>query len=375
MVAAKPDNEPSVSVGLYTDGEPRISQSGKFHLLHNLQIGHGFHWQKCMEAILPGTIKILDKPTEEGVTLVNTIAAEEYLRCVAISEMSATAPVEFLKAHAVIARSWLMGKLRGNTASQISGRVSRPGLLIDWEDTSSHSGFDVCSDDHCQRYQGLQPLTPHAEEALESTRGIVLVDGSGNIADARYSKCCGGTTELFSTCWQDEDHGYLRSFKDPYCDLSQMSGQERDDLLATMLRDYDRNPEPFGTWKTRISKKEIAENLRRNFGRDLGDVTAVSVSERGLSGRASMLSINGTKGNLRLGKELMIRRLLSSSHLYSSLFTLDDCEDYVSITGRGWGHGVGMCQIGAARMAGDGACFREILSFYYPSTTLNRLYQ
>lgn len=375
MVAVKPDNEPSVSVGLYTDGEPRISQSGKFHLLHNLQIGHGFHWQKCMEAILPGTIKILDKPTEEGVTLVNTIAAEEYLRCVAISEMSATAPVEFLKAHTVIARSWLMGKLRGKPASQISGRVNEPDLLIDWEDTSSHSGFDVCSDDHCQRYQGFQPLTPHAEEALESTRGIVLVDGNGNIADARYSKCCGGTTELFSTCWQDEDPDYLKSFKDPYCDLSQMDGKECNNLFATVLRDYDRNPEPFGTWKAEISKKDIADNLCRKFGRDIGEVTDVSVSRRGPSGRASLLSVNGTKGTIRLGKELMIRRLLSPSHLYSSLFTLADCGDDVSITGRGWGHGVGLCQIGAARMARDGAGFRDILSFYYPSTTLNQLYK
>lgn len=375
MDATKPDREPSVRVGLYTDGEPRISQSGELHLLHNLQIGHGFHWQKSMEAVLPGTIEILDRPTEEGVTLVNTLPAEEYLRCVAISEMSATAPVEFLKAHAVIARSWLMGKLRGHEVRKISGRVSTPEILIDWDDTSSHSGFDVCSDDHCQRYQGLQPLTPQAEEALESTRGIVLVDGDGNIVDARYSKCCGGTTELFSTCWQDDDPAYLKSFKDPHCDLSQMGAKERDELFATVLRDYDRNPEPFGKWEAKITKKRIADNMRRKFGRDIGDVTAVSVTCRGLSGRASVLSVSATKGTIRLGKELMIRRLLSDTHLYSSLFTLSDCGDSISIEGRGWGHGVGLCQIGAARMARDGAGFREILSFYYPSTILNQLYK
>lgn len=370
-----PDREPSVRVGLYTDGKPRISQSGKFHLLHNLQIGHGFHWQKNLEALLPGTIKILDKPTEEGVTLINTLPAEEYLGCVAISEMSAAAPVEFLKAHAVIARSWLMGKLKGQSTPLASGRINTPDLLVDWDDTSSHTGFDVCSDDHCQRYQGLQNLSPQAKDALDSTKGIVLVDTNGDIVDARYSKCCGGTTELFSTCWQDEDPDYLKSFKDPHCDLSQMDENERKELFETVLRDYDRNPEPFGTWKAEISKKDIADNLRRKFRRDIGNVTEISVSRRGPSGRAALLSVSGTKGNLELGKELMIRRLLSTSHLYSSLFTLADCGDHITVAGRGWGHGVGLCQIGAARMARDGAGFRDILSFYYPSTTLNQLYK
>lgn len=372
--------EPTIRVGVYTDGVPELTREGDVTILHNQLIGKGYHWQKRIESRLPGKVILPgsgDGWSADGIGLINELPPETYLRCVTGSEMNPQAPVEFLKAHAVIARSWLFHKLSAATAGGChgQGRVDTPNMLVDWDDTTTHCGFDVCSDDHCQRYQGLQDVPSSLVASLEQTRGMVLTDAEGRVADARYSKCCGGRTEDYSACWGNESPSYLRSHADEYCDLSEMPDPLRRHFFETVLKDYDRNEEPFGEWSAVISKQAVADNLHDKLGRDVGSVRGVRILERGMSGRAFMALVEGSESNLIVGKELLIRRLLAPTHLYSSLIELEDLGDDIRITGRGWGHGVGLCQIGAAHMALKGASCSEILDYYYPGTRLVQLYR
>lgn len=363
----KPDFLPKISVGIYTSGEPIISEDGEGLIrLDNMLIGKDFHWQRTISVLLPGEVFPItgESRSENGITLINRLPLETYLECVVGSEMNPDAPLEFLKAHAVISRSWALGKIIGSHPENDEGRMETADSLIGWDDTSSHSGFDVCSDDHCQRYQGIQPVSPQALKAIRSTTGEVIMDNDGTLVDARFSKCCGGRSEKFSTCWQDYEVKGLVSIEDPWCHPDKITPV----VLKAVLKNYDLSEASPLAWSVVITKEEIARNLNRKFGRDIGRIKRIEPIKRGESGRICLLRIIGSEGNLTLGKELWIRRLLSPTHLYSSWFDIEDNGDYIRLTGRGWGHGVGLCQIGAARMAIEGADYHRILSFYYPDT-------
>ncbi len=359
-----------ISVGIYTAGDPVLSPAGDgLTRLENMLIGKDFHWQQPLSVLLPGEVLPFrsNSPDDDGITLINRLPLETYLECVVGSEMNPEAPLEFLKAHAVISRSWALGKILGNHPEDNAGRIDTPDTLIGWDDTASHTSFDVCSDDHCQRYQGIQPISPQALEAIRSTAGEVLLNPDGSLLDARFSKCCGGHTERFSTCWQDYEVTGLDSIDDPWCAPEKVTSE----VLRSVVKDYDLSAAKATGWREVISKADIEGNLRQKFGRSVGTIKTIEAIKRGASGRISLLRIEGSEGALTLGKELWIRRLLSPTHLYSSWFEIEDKGEYLILRGRGWGHGVGLCQIGAARMALDGAPYPRILSFYYPATHLS----
>lgn len=360
-----------IKIGIITDGSPRLEECGGKTILHNMLIGKDFHWQQTIEAILPGRIELSADPE---CMLINIIPIETYLECVVGSEMNPHAPDEFLKAHAIISRSWAVGKVLGVHTDTSGGKRDAPDELIGWDDTSDHdvvsSGFHVCSDDHCQRYQGIQPVSEQALRAIRSTSGMVLADSRGDIVDARFSKCCGGRSELFSTCWQNVDPPCLESVECGWCDLSALTESDRRRLLSGILKDYDISSGGGYRWRAEVSYADIRSRLNTKFGRDIGEVTGIKVLRRGLSGRASLMEVTGVQRRLTIGKELMIRRLLSSSHLYSSAFEVEEVKDGVVLHGRGWGHGVGLCQIGAANMALHGRSCEEILQYYYPGSRI-----
>lgn len=359
----------TITVGIPTAGEPQLEPQGDKTLLRNMLIGRSFHWQRPLPALLPGEVM---RGSDPVFGVLNRVSLETYLECVVGSEMNPGAPVEFLKAHAVISRSWAVGKVLGMHPAGCEGKTDSPGLLVDWADTADHRGFDVCSDDHCQRYQGVQPVPAAVLGALRSTAGEVLADSGGALVDARFSKSCGGRTELFSTCWQDTAMPCLESVDDPWCDLSDLSDNERGELLRAIMKDYDV-ASPWGAWSVLVSRDEVRGRLRSRFGRDVGTVTSLVPLRRGPSGRISLLRIVGSEGTLDLGKELAIRRLLSPTHLYSSAFDITDTDGGFELTGCGWGHGVGLCQVGAARMAAAGRGYREILSHYYPGSSVRHV--
>lgn len=365
------DREPTLRVGIPFRGEAPTPLGEGGWLLSSSDIGRGFHWKRGIRIVLPGDITT---DRERGI-IINSVPVEKYLECVVGSEMNPEAPIEFLKAHAIVSRSWALHK---TLHQQENGLPDSP--LESWEDTADHSGegFDVCNDDHCQRYQGLQPLSDAAREAIGATRGRALLDSDGNLADARFSKCCGGKTEIFSTCWQEKDFPYLVSQEDPWCDLSRIYPEERTHLLSTILKPYDldRTPEEYvwDEWEAEISAETLRERVLATYGRDLGTIIRIEDSRRGPSGRIRNLRIIGENGELTVGKELPIRRLLSPDCLMSSNFTATTEDGKIRLRGRGWGHGVGLCQIGAAAMAHEGASCEEILQFYYPATKLKRLY-
>ncbi|MDE6670312.1 MAG: SpoIID/LytB domain-containing protein [Muribaculaceae bacterium] len=375
-----------IKVGIKTDGSPVLEHYTDYTLVKNMLIGDGFHWQRSLEVCLPGEVSLYKSSeqseiigsdateADRNITLINRLPLETYLECVVGSEMNPSASIEFLKAHAVISRSWALGKVLGAHPCNDSGYKNTSDCLIGWDDTAGHHGFDVCSDDHCQRYQGLQPITPIALQAIRDTAGEVLTVADGSLVDARFSKCCGGRTEVFSTCWQSRSVSCLESFDDPWCDLSGLSADRRRKLLSSILKDYDLVTEGYGyRWQNEISKTTVRENLWRRFGRDVGEILRLESLHRGPSGRIDLLRIHGTRGTLDLGKELWIRRLLSSSHLYSSAVDIEDLGSAFRLTGRGWGHGVGLCQIGAANMAVHGYNYRNILSFYYPGAVITSI--
>ena len=335
---------------------------------------------------------------EDGqLTAVNHLPVEDYLLSVIASEMSAEAPLELLKAHAVISRSWVLRMKQGLSSSE--GGTLRADLPWErdyekWYGGGSHRFYDVCADDHCQRYQGLTRLRGTAMEkarlAVSQTAGQVLVypakrpDGEKEICDTRFYKCCGGHTELFSTCWEEEDKPYLASVEDPYC------AQATPEILAQVLNDYDVATRDWYQWEERYSREEISRLIAQKSGYTIGTLQYIKPLETGPSGRHKRIALCGDQRSLIVGKELEIRRLLSLSHLKSSAFevTYEDADgkpvelkideegnlqtdwSRLVLRGKGWGHGVGLCQIGAAVMASRGFDYKQILAFYYPGSRL-----
>lgn len=310
-------------------------------VLHDVVIGIDFHWQQKRDLSFAGALKFIVEG--DKITAVNIVGMEDYLLSVISSEMKSSASVELLKAHAVISRSWVLARVEERQA----------GL------PSPHKSYDVCADDHCQRYQGFaMAVGDDVRKAIDQSWGQVL-RYDGQICDTRYSKCCGGRTEIFSTCWEDKDYPYLKSVEDPFCNC------ENSEILSQVLNDYDTQTVDFHDWTVRYTKKELSDLVRRRSGIDFGDIISMEPVEIGPSGRIKYLRINGTLRSEIIGKELNIRRALSESHLKSSAFVIrEEAEEFV-LEGKGWGHGVGLCQIGAAVMAAEGYDYRQILEHYY----------
>ena len=340
--------------------------------LHDVTIGVNFHWERKETQVFSGTLRLVVEA--DKIVAINELPVERYLTSVISSEMSASASKEFLKAHAVISRSWLLAQMEkrkqlDNGGGAFFSFVKKDDELIRWYDREDHTIFDVCADDHCQRYQGItKQSTPAAEQAISETRGQILAYGD-EICDARFSKCCGGETEEFQYCWEDTPKPYLVSFHDPYCNTSHKN------ILSQVLNDYDQETIDFYRWTVEYTQEELSELINRKLKDDFGTITDLIPVERGKSGRIWKLKIVGTKKTFSIGKELEIRRALSETHLLSSAFDVEKQGDRFILHGKGWGHGVGLCQIGAAVMGEQGKTYDEILLFYYRNAEIKHLYE
>ncbi|MBP5210835.1 MAG: SpoIID/LytB domain-containing protein [Bacteroidales bacterium] len=338
-----------------------------FFTLKDVTIGIDFHWQMDENQSFKGALKLFVK---KGILIaVNIIGIEDYLTSVISSEMSATAPFEFLKAHAVISRSWVIRQLeRKIEAGRGEGMKDTPEELVRWQESEDHIYFDVCADDHCQRYQGItKAFTPEVRKAVESTWGEVITY-DGKVCDARFSKCCGGQTEEFSACWENIDVPYLKSVKDPFC------GEATEEVLKKVLPSFDQKTTDYLDWEVSYTADEISKLVAKRTGTDFGTILDLIPLDRGASGRIYRLKIVGTKRTRIIGKELEIRKTLSKSHLNSSAFEVEKLFDGFRLKGKGWGHGVGLCQIGAAVMGEKGYSYDAILKHYYKGVTIQRLY-
>lgn len=364
--------------------------------LHDVTIGIGFHWERKEEQTFSGQLKFI---VENGlVRAINILPVEDYLTSVISSEMKPTATKEFLKAHAVISRSWVLAQLRSPYHKADAPKpITNDHILnriIKWYDHDQHTLFDVCADDHCQRYQGrTRIISAAAQTAVKETFGQTLVN-EGHLCDARFSKCCGGVTEQFETCWQDEHKPYLVALRDSSINegaLPDLTVEENarewilsepksfcnsadGNILSESLNGYDLETPDYYRWTVEYTTAQISDIFRRKSGLDIGEIVDLRPVKRGPSGRIFELEIEGTKSTVTIGKELEIRRTLSESHLFSSAFVVEKTQDGFILKGAGWGHGVGLCQIGAAVMAAKGYTYREILQHYYPHTTLGRFY-
>lgn len=371
-----------------------VSESECFFTLCDVTIGVEFHWQRKEAQSFRGGIEFY--AADGAVTVINNINAEEYLKSVISSEMNAHASLELLKAHAVISRSWLIAQIsKKGTDAKNGGKGMRAdgNEIVKWYDRDDHDLFDVCADDHCQRYQGItKAYIPTVKRAVEETRGEVLVS-DGEICDARFSKCCGGATEEFGYCWEDKDVEYLKGVRDsadeaPLPDLTTECEAEKwiaaepeafcntsdGEILRQILNDFDMETNDFYRWQVRYSQQELSDIVRERSGIDFGTIESLTPLERGVSGRISRLRIDGSKRSMIIGKELEIRKTLSQSHLYSSAFTVKRENGDFVIYGAGWGHGVGLCQIGAAVMGSKGYGYREILAHYYKGARVEAAY-
>lgn len=361
--------------------------------LHDVVIGVNFHWQRKEDQSFKGELVFI---MEDGmVRAINRIDVEEYLVSVISSEMSATSSLEFLKAHTVISRSWLYAQLlRKERVSSGALGWEGGGEIIRWYAREDHTLFDLCADDHCQRYQGVtRTFNPNVERAVRETCGMVLVY-DGEVCDARFSKCCGGITERFSACWENEDYGYLQAFRDcdgnePLPDLTTEDGAREwieseppsfcsgvsGEILSQVLNGYDQETTDFYRWRVEYTQEELSLLVSERSGVDFGIIEDLQPVERGASGRIVRLRIVGSKAVRTVGKELEIRRWLSPAHLYSSAFVVDkenvgDQGCKFILKGAGWGHGVGLCQIGAAVMGERGYSYDAILGHYYPGVVI-----
>ena len=347
-------------------------ESSSAFALDDMTIGIGFHWERKERQVFRGAMRI-DKRTE-GLTVINDVPLEEYVTSVISSEMSASCALELLKAHAVISRSWL----RFPGKPTLPPATNDPHEILRWYGRESHEGFDVCADDHCQRYQGItKAFSEAASVAVSATAGeVLLYDGA--ICDARFSKSCGAVTERYSSAWEDREIPYLvsvfdgpsqahsfapesliRSAPPAYCNTRDPQ------LLAQILPGFDQETLDFYRWTVNYSAAELGELIAARLGVTLGPIRDLEALDRGPSGRIYRLKITGEKDYIIVGKELEIRRALSRSHLYSSAFVVDKEGDTFILRGAGWGHGVGLCQIGAAVMANQGKSYIEILQHYY----------
>lgn len=348
----------NIRVGILTAPHIDFEQRAHTFVLHNVRIGIGFHWDRREDQEFTGQLEILHN-TDGTETAVNIIDLEDYLCSVISSEMSANANIELLKAHAVISRSWAIRAIETNrtTAGQIRN--------VAYEQ-NGHIGFDVCADDHCQRYEGLGRMNNRAIEAVQATKGEVLTYGD-EICDCRFHKCCGGKTEEFETCWEDKHIPYLESVDCPYCAPDYLNDKTE---LRKSLNDYDLETNDYYDWKVTYTAQELGNIIRTKSGIDFGDIIDLIPLKRGKSGRIYELEVIGSKHRQVIGKELTIRRYLSPSCLYSSWFEVKKSQisPQFTLIGHGWGHGVGLCQIGAATMAVEGYSYRDILAHYYPGT-------
>ena len=335
--------------------------------------GKNFHWESTRSGTYPGKFICLSNPAEDGVQIINELFLEKYIESVVASEMNPNAPTEFIRAHAIISRTWSLRKLIGFRPSN-KGRINGKEEISTWQESDAHSYFNVCSDDHCQRYQGICSNEKFISTVLEPVKGMVLLDSEKMPADTRFSKCCGGETEIFSTCWAREDYPYLTHLSDPYCNPEILETSKREEFIKTILKDYDYKTEYY-KWKVKVPRSLISQNLFTLYSVNIGDIKDLIPLKRGPSGRIYKMLIKGSEGEIIVGKELTIRRLLSSSHLLSSAFNIvENNGEYFVLEGRGWGHGVGLCQIGAATMAYKGFSAEEILSFYFSNTILKKIY-
>lgn len=375
--------------------------TGSSFIVHSVLIGVGFHWERSEDQEFTGKLKFVN---ENGkLTIVNVLPIEDYLVSVISSEMSGTSSEALLKAHAVISRGWLIAQIEkrrnlSQAAAAYETYTNTGEEITRWYDREDHSLYDVCSDDHCQRYQGITRAgSSLVREAVESTWGEVLVH-DGSICDTRFYKCCGGVSELFENTWEPVHHPYLvpvydsADSKHPVPDLtSETAAREWIDsypevfcntndakILSQVLNDYDQETHDFFRWKIRYTQQELSDLVRSRTGIDFGTVNELLPLERGASGRIKRLRIEGTLKTMVIGKELEIRKSLSVSHLYSSCFyvTRDVEEGSVVFTlhGAGWGHGAGLCQIGAAVMGAEGYSYSQILEHYFRSAILKKLY-
>ena len=340
--------------------------------LHDVTIGVNFHWERKETQVFCGTLRLVVEA--DKIVAINELPVERYLTSVISSEMSATASLEFLKAHAVISRSWLLAQMAKRQRQEKGGAsffsfIKKDDELIRWYDRDDHTIFDVCADDHCQRYQGItKQSSPAVEQAILATRGQILAY-ENEICDTRFSKCCGGQTEEFQYCWEDTPKPYLVSFHDPYCNTNDKH------ILSQVLNDFDQETPDFYRWTVEYTQEELSELVNRKLKDDFGTITDLIPLERGKSGRIWKLKIVGSKKSFTIGKELEIRRALSETHLYSSAFEVEKQGDRFILHGSGWGHGVGLCQIGAAVMGEQGKTYDEILLFYYRNATIKQLYE
>lgn len=340
--------------------------------LEDVTIGIDFHWERQQTQTFEGVLRIVVEA--DKIVAINELPVERYLTSVISSEMSATASLEFLKAHAVISRSWLLAQMEKRRQHEKGGDsffsfIKKDDEMIRWYDREDHTIFDVCADDHCQRYQGITKAgNPHVAEAIAETRGQILAY-EGDICDARFSKCCGGQTEEFQYCWEDTPKPYLVSFHDPYCDTHDQH------ILSQVLNDYDQETPDFYRWTVEYTQQELSELINRKMKDDFGEIQDLIPIERGKSGRIWKLKIVGTKKTFTIGKELEIRRTLSETHLYSSAFEVEKINNVFRLHGKGWGHGVGLCQIGAAVMGEQGNTYDKILLFYYRGAQIQKLYE
>ncbi|MCX6133989.1 MAG: SpoIID/LytB domain-containing protein [Ignavibacteriales bacterium] len=378
----------------------RPLRNGTF-TLNGVTIGISFHWERKEDQTFEGSLRLLAAP-DGTITAINELSVEAYLRSVISSEMSAEAPLELLKAHAITSRSWLVAMLDRQKRGK---NVHTPALrsresdseLVRWYDREDHTAFDVCADDHCQRYQGITKIiSAQAREAIDSTRGSFLLH-EDEICDARYYKACGGLTELFENAWEDTSVPYLQSVSDgerlypavvtedqarewilsspdAYCNTTD------GEILRQILPSFDQETTDFFRWKVEYSREELERIVEKKSGIDFGTIMDLVPLRRGPSGRIIRLKIVGSKRSIIVGKELEIRRWLSNSHLYSSAFVAELERDgsgvpsRIVLRGAGWGHGVGLCQIGASVMAARGKKAEEIVLHYFPGARLQKLY-
>ena len=405
--------------GVHFNGEEKLEAEGKFvrfagetcdavifvpdsddsrFTLHGVTIGKKFHWERKEDEQFAGILKIIN--VDNQLQAINITNVEDYLLSVISSEMSCNAPLEYLKTQAVVSRSWLIRlqnqRLKDNSAKSTEARDEVEGIprIIKYYENDAHTYFDVCADDHCQRYEGITKVNnSNAVRAIEETKGEVL-SYDGEICDARFSKCCGGVTERFSACWEDHDENYLGPISDSdnsdsIPDLTTENGAElwimsapaafcnvrKKEVLCSVLNDYDVETQNFYRWKVEYEKEELSSLFRSKSTIDVGEISDLLPLKRGASGRIIELLVVGDKGKVIIGKELEIRRLLSSSHVVSSAFCVKKVQNKFTLYGAGWGHGVGLCQIGAAAMAVRGIGYKQILAHYFKDSQITNIYE
>lgn len=413
QIAAYSDGKIAWNGGYYDEliFTPIDEQTDAFEL-KDVTIGINFHWERKEHQRFNGSLKLIVENNK--LTAINLIGVEAYLTSVISSEMSATASLELLKAHAVISRSWVLAvplscktetvqptieKNTTNSNVPLKEDENKEKSLI-WYERDAHTHFDVCADDHCQRYQGItRASTDMVKQAINETRGQLLTY-NGVICDARFSKCCGGEFEEFQYCWDNVHHPYLQKARDYKLDTSlpDLTDEKEADkwirtspkafcnttdkkILSQVLNNYDQETTDFYRWKVEYSQKELSDLVRKRSGIDYGEIIDIQPIERGTSGRLTQLKIVGSKRTRIIGKELEIRRTLSESHLYSSAFVIDKIQTADNtipskfiLTGAGWGHGVGLCQIGAAVMGAEGYSYQDILLHYYIGADITQMY-